>query len=123
MRIRGERGKVAELRARWAGGDTVGLNPREIHRLDAVVVAGSGYRALEAVDVERGAPVGVVAAHAVDERGKARGIELQLDEARSAPGIRAVGGIGIAVRRAGELRIGIGIADVGGEPRCDRQLE
>ena len=56
--VRGVRGQVSQLRAGWAGRDAVGLDEREVGRLGAVWVAVvERLRALQVVDVQRGAPV------------------------------------------------------------------
>ena len=76
--------RLAKPRVPRPGGDAVGWDEGEVNRLDAVVVAdGSVGRALQRVDGQRRAPVGVVAAEAVGERGEPGRVELQLPGTRN----------------------------------------
>ena len=89
--VRRHRVEVGLLRARRAGGYAVGLEEREVDRLDAVVVADAEPGlALQRVDGQCRAPVRVVTAQAVRERGEAGRVELHLEEGAAAAGVVAV---------------------------------
>src|SRR5467141_3006947 len=108
--------QVGQLRARRAGRHTVLLDESEVRGLDAVEVAVVELAgALEVVDMEGGAPVGVIAADVVDERTKAGRVELYFEEGAAATvdieGGRVFGGVRVAVRLAGRLRIGERVAE------------
>ena len=84
--------EVGQLRAGRTGRRAVALDEGEVDRFEAVVVAGGAVgAALEAVDGERRAPVGVVAADGVGERRKAGRVELKLDERGAGAGAGTVG--------------------------------
>ena len=121
--IRQERADVRELRARRTRGDAVGLQEREVGRLLAIGVAGGEVEvALQAVDGEGRAPLGHAAALAVDKRGEARRVQLELHE-RGAGRVGDVqADIAVAVRGTRVLRIGIGVAHRQPKPRGDGQL-
>src|SRR5439155_24993334 len=112
-----ERRPVRVLRRGRAGRHAVELHEREVDRLYAVVVAGREVEvARQAVDRQRGAPLGLAAARGVEERREPRWVELQLHERRSRVGWRAQPRIGVTERGASVLRVGLRVADGQAEP-------
>ncbi len=127
-RIRCDGGEVGALWARRTGRHAIGLDEREVGGLDAIEVAEVELTGtFEVVDMQRGAPVAVVAAEVVGERSEAGRIELDFEEGAAATvdveGGRVLRRVRIAVRLTGGLRIRERIAKGHAEPRCRRQLE
>src|SRR2546421_2491332 len=124
LRVGRDGRQVGQLRAGRAGRHTVLLDEGEVRGLDAVEVAVVELAgALEVVDMEGGAPVGVVAADVVDERTKPGRVELYFEEgAPAAVDVESWGIFGcvrVAVRLAGRLRIGERVAQRHAEPGGD----
>ncbi len=118
-------GEVRELRAGRARRHAVGLDEREVGWLDAVRVARrEGEVALEIVDVQRCAPVRVVAADVIDDRAGTWRVELHLEEGAAAAGQLRRGprevphrGVCVTLRSARRVWVGLRIAQRHGEPR------
>ncbi len=118
-----ERVRVRRLRSgrarRPAGPRQVG----EVDRLLAVRVQVHEVElGLQAVNVERHAPLRRVAAHAVQPGCQPGRVELELHEGRARVGRQPGAGVRVAVRGARVLRVGLRVAHRQPEPRRDAQL-
>src|SRR5581483_11589347 len=119
LRVRSEGSGGLHIWSSRTGRHAVHLDERKIGRLKAVVIAGrESSGAFQAIDMQRGAPVGRVTADLRDKGRESGRIELHLQEGRACRR-RILVGIG----SAGSLRERTRITERHAEPERDLVLE